>query len=95
MQYQTPEFDHNFGPYPYQMGWRPEEVSEEDAVVTILQSEQVLFQQPSKITQDDFAGERFAAVALAKTILFGRILLADKLWPATNRPMIPIFASTF
>ncbi len=32
VQYQTPEFDHNYGPYPYSMG-RAEEVSEEDASV--------------------------------------------------------------
>ena len=56
VQYQTPEFDQNFGPYPYQMGRRPEEVSQEDAVVTILQPNHVLFQRPNKITPDDFAG---------------------------------------
>ena len=23
VQYNTPEYDHNFGPYPYEMGWKP------------------------------------------------------------------------
>ena len=37
VQYQTPEFDAApYGPYPYTMGRRPEEVSEEDAQVAIL-----------------------------------------------------------
>ncbi len=56
VQYQTPEFDANFGPYPYVMGRRPEEVSEEDAAVTILQPNHLLFREPNKISQDDFDG---------------------------------------
>ncbi len=56
VQYQTPEFDQDFGPFPYQMGRNPEEVSEEDAAVTILQPGHPIFCLPNKITQDDFAG---------------------------------------
>jgi LmbE family N-acetylglucosaminyl deacetylase len=56
VQYQTPEFDANFGPYPYEMGRRPEEVSEEDATVKILQPDHVLFRVPNKITQAEFDG---------------------------------------
>lgn len=56
VQYQTPEFDQNFGPYPYEMGRRPEEVSEEDAVVTILKPTHPVFQHPNKITASDFDG---------------------------------------
>ncbi len=56
VQYQTPEFDQNFGPYPYVMGPGPEEVSEEDAAVTILQPQHSLFKFPNKITERDFDG---------------------------------------
>ncbi|MCA9167463.1 MAG: hypothetical protein KDB23_07325, partial [Planctomycetales bacterium] len=56
IQYQTPEFDHNFGPYPYQMGRFPEEVSEEDATVKLLQPDHPLLTTPNKITADDFQG---------------------------------------
>ena len=54
VQYQTPEFDENFGPFPYQMGRRPEEVSEEDAKVTILEPDHVLFHKPNRIGPSDF-----------------------------------------
>ncbi len=53
VQYQTPEFDRNFGPYPYSMG-RAEEVSEEDAAVRILAPEHPLFTQPNAIAAADF-----------------------------------------
>ena len=57
VQYQTPEFDAApFGPYPYTMGRRPEEVSEEDAQVTILMSDHPIFQHPNPITAADFDG---------------------------------------
>ena len=57
VQYQTPEFDAApFGPYPYTMGRRPEEVSEEDAPVTILIPDNPIFQYPNQITEVDFDG---------------------------------------
>ena len=57
VQYQTPEFDAApFGPYPYTMGRRPEEVSEEDAQVTILMSDHPVFHHPNPITAADFEG---------------------------------------
>ena len=57
VQYQTPEFDAApFGPYPYTMGRRPEEVSEEDAQVTILMPDTPIFQYPNQITEADFDG---------------------------------------
>ena len=56
VQYQTPEFDQNFGPYPYEMGRGPEEVSEELAEVTILAPKHPLFQTPNVITGKDFDG---------------------------------------
>ena len=56
VQYQTPEFDKNFGPYPYTMGRNPEEVSEEDASVTILAPNHHFFHTPNHITEQDFDG---------------------------------------
>ena len=56
VQYQTPEFDQNFGPYPYEMGRGPEEVSEELAKVTILEPKHPLFQKPNAIREKDFDG---------------------------------------
>ena len=57
VQYQTPEFDAApFGPYPYTMGRRPEEVSEENAQVTILMPDHPIFHHPNRITAADFDG---------------------------------------
>lgn len=57
VQYQTPEFDAApFGPYPYTMGRRPEEVSEEDASVRILEPAHPIFREPHRITEADFDG---------------------------------------
>ncbi|MCY2963145.1 MAG: PIG-L family deacetylase [Planctomycetota bacterium] len=56
VQYQTPEFDRNFGPYPYKMGRNPEEVSEEDAKVTLLVPDHPLMTHPNRITEQDFEG---------------------------------------
>ncbi len=56
VQYQTPEFDQNFGPYPYTMGNNPEEVSEEDATITVLEPKHRLFHFPNEITKSDFDG---------------------------------------
>ena len=61
VQYQTPEFDDNYGPYPYSMTASPEEVSEEDAGVQILDAGHPVFQAPNPITPSDFdawVGER-------------------------------------
>ena len=56
-QYQTPEFDEiPYGPFPYQMGRNPEEVSEEESVVTMLQPNHPLFAGPNRITAADFDG---------------------------------------
>lgn len=56
VQYQTPEYDNNYGPYPYTQTRRPEEVSEEDAAITILDPQNPIFQKPNKITTKDFDG---------------------------------------
>ena len=56
-QYQTPEFDEvAYGPYSYKMGRNPEEVSEEDARVTMLDATNPIFNFPNKISPADFDG---------------------------------------
>ncbi len=56
-QYQTQEFDAApYGPYPYKLTPRAEEVSEEDAKVTILDPANPIFNWPNKITATDFDG---------------------------------------
>jgi hypothetical protein len=56
VQYQTPEFDHNFGPYPYSMTSNPEEVTDEHSVVTILDPNNAAMKWPNVITAEDFEG---------------------------------------
>ncbi|MCU1322504.1 MAG: LmbE family protein [Acidobacteriaceae bacterium] len=56
VQYNTPEFDHNFGPYPYVMTNDPEEVTNEHSVVQILDAKNPLFTWPNPITSKDFEG---------------------------------------
>jgi LmbE family N-acetylglucosaminyl deacetylase len=56
-QYQTQEFDAApYGPYPYKLTARPEEISEEDAPVTILDPAHPVFRWPNQITAADFNG---------------------------------------
>jgi LmbE family N-acetylglucosaminyl deacetylase len=56
-QYQTQEFDAApYGPYPYKLTARAEEVSEEDSKVTILDPSNPVFNWPNKITAADFDG---------------------------------------
>ncbi len=55
VQYNTPEYDHNYGPYPYKMGENPEEVTDEDSKVEILAPANPVFNWPNKITSKDFA----------------------------------------
>ncbi|GAB4368466.1 MAG: PIG-L family deacetylase [Bryobacter sp.] len=56
VQYQTQEYDRNFGPFPYTQGRGAEEVSEEDAPVTLLAPEHPALTTPNRITAADFAG---------------------------------------
>lgn len=56
VQYQTQEYDHNYGPYPYTQTMRAEEVSEEDSPVEILEPQNPAFNFPNKITGADFDG---------------------------------------
>lgn len=54
VQYNTPEYDHNYGPYPYKMGSNPEEVTDENSQVEILAPSSPVFTWPNKITSKDF-----------------------------------------
>lgn len=56
VQYNTPEYDHNYGPYPYKMGSNPEEVTDETSQVEILAPSNPVFTWPNKITSKDFEG---------------------------------------
>ena len=56
VQYNTQEFDHNFGPYPYSQTMRAEEVSEENSPVEILAPDDPVFQWPNKVSVKDFDG---------------------------------------
>jgi LmbE family N-acetylglucosaminyl deacetylase len=55
-QYETPEFDHNYGPYPYKMTNDPEEVTDEHSHVDILRPSNPVFVWPNKISEKDFDG---------------------------------------
>jgi LmbE family N-acetylglucosaminyl deacetylase len=54
VQYNTQEYDHNYGPYPYQMGPSPEEVTDEHSKVEILAPANPVFTWPNKISAQDF-----------------------------------------
>ena len=56
VQYNTPEFDHDFGPYPYTMTSDPEEVTDEASKVNILAPDNPVFNWPNKISEADFGG---------------------------------------
>jgi hypothetical protein len=56
VQYNTPEFDKNYGPYPYSMTSNPEEVTDEASKVQILQPSNPIFNWPNKISEADFTG---------------------------------------
>jgi hypothetical protein len=56
VQYNTQEYDRNFGPYPYTMTARAEEVSEENAPVTVLDPAARVFETPNRITAADWEG---------------------------------------
>lgn len=56
VQYNTPEYDHNYGPYPYSQGRSPEEVTDEHSKIEILNPQNPIFTWPNKITEKDFEG---------------------------------------
>jgi LmbE family N-acetylglucosaminyl deacetylase len=56
VQYQTGEYDHNYGPYPLSISSDPEKVVEEDNRVSIVDAKDPLLNWPNKITEADFSG---------------------------------------
>lgn len=56
VQYNTQEFDHDYGPYPYQLGGRGEKVVDEHSKVVLLKPNAPAFSWPNKITVRDFDG---------------------------------------
>ncbi len=54
VQYQTQEYDHNYGPYPLTLSGDPEKVVEEDCKVQLLAPQDPVFNWPNKITSADF-----------------------------------------
>jgi LmbE family N-acetylglucosaminyl deacetylase len=56
VQYQSPEFDHNYGPYPYSLSRNAEKVVEENDAVKLTDAAHPLFQWPNRITPADFDG---------------------------------------
>lgn len=54
VQYQTQEYDHDYGPYPLTLSSDPEKVVEEDNKVSILTPNDPLLTWPNKITTADF-----------------------------------------
>ena len=56
VQYNSPEYDHNFGPFPYTLGRSPEKVVDEKSKVTILTPNHPLLTWPNRITEADFNG---------------------------------------
>ena len=55
-QYETPEFDHDYGPYPYKMTNDPEEVTDERSRMEILDPSNPVFVWPNRIAEKDFGG---------------------------------------
>lgn len=56
VQYQSGEYDHDYGPYSYTLGRSPEKVVEENDPVAILDPSSPLLNWPNKITGTDFDG---------------------------------------
>jgi len=56
VQYNTQEFGHNYGPYPYQLSGDPEKVIDESSKVILLDPTYPALTWPNKITVHDFDG---------------------------------------
>ncbi len=56
VQYNSGEYDHDYGPYPYVLGRNPEKVVDEAAPVALLDPNHPLFTYPNHITPADFDG---------------------------------------
>jgi len=56
VQYNLQDFDHNYGPYPFELGASPQKVVDEASSVKILEPANPLFTWPNKISAEDFKG---------------------------------------
>ncbi|HUY13967.1 MAG TPA: PIG-L family deacetylase [Terriglobia bacterium] len=56
VEFNTPEYNHNYGPYPYDLSNNPEVVVDETSIVKILEPSNPLMTWPNKITPADFNG---------------------------------------
>ncbi len=56
VQYNLQDFDHNYGPYPFELGGNPQKVVDEGNAVTFLEPNHPLFTWPNKIGIEDFQG---------------------------------------
>jgi hypothetical protein len=56
VQYNTREYDHNYGPYPITLTGDPEKVVDEDNAVQLLDPANPILSWPNKITEADFKG---------------------------------------
>jgi LmbE family N-acetylglucosaminyl deacetylase len=56
VQYNSGEYDHNYGPYPTSLTRDPEKVVDEDNAVEILQPGSPVLSWPNRITSADFQG---------------------------------------
>lgn len=56
VQYQSGEYDHEYGPYPYTLSRNTEKVVDETAPVKILAPQNPVMSWPNKITEKDFDG---------------------------------------
>jgi LmbE family N-acetylglucosaminyl deacetylase len=56
VQYNTREYDHNYGPYPISLTGDPEKVVDEDNAVELLQPGSPILSWPNRITAADFKG---------------------------------------
>jgi LmbE family N-acetylglucosaminyl deacetylase len=55
VQYQGPEYDHDYGPYPYTLG-NAEKVMDDKSAVKLLEPGNPVLSWPNKITEKDFGG---------------------------------------
>ncbi|HLX43141.1 MAG TPA: PIG-L family deacetylase [Bryobacteraceae bacterium] len=56
VQYNLQDFDHNYGPYPFELGGNPQKVVDENSPVTLLDPSNPALRWPNRITPDDFKG---------------------------------------
>src|SRR6202034_2870274 len=56
VQYNTAEYDRNYGPYPLTLTGDPEKVVDEGSAVQLLRPQNPLLSWPNRITAADFKG---------------------------------------